>query len=139
MQEQDTRLIPYATWEYDWAHERPAPHRTPLPAAGDEVCYRHDQWGDVVRAEVVSVQSPTDLDDPHLWRVETDGMGRTLLVEGRTVMAQRLDPWPILRLRVPRIGLVDTREARLRGSPGWLPLDWETRHRPLPEFTIAGD
>lgn len=138
MQEQDTRLIPYAAWEYDWAHQRPAPHRTPLPAPGDEVCYRHDHWGDVVRIEVVSVQPLDDVTDQHLWRVETDGAGGVLLVDGRPVFAQRLDPWPTLRLRVPRIGLVDTREARLRGSPGWLPLDWETRFRPTPEFTIVG-
>lgn len=138
MREVDTRFIPYASWEYTWAHERPGPHRTPIPAVGDQVCYRHDSWGPVVRVEVVSVWPLDDVGDPHLWRVEMDGMGNPLALDGRAVFAQRLDPWPILRVRVPRLGLGDTREARLRGSPGWLPLDWETRFRPLPEFTIVG-
>jgi hypothetical protein len=138
MREEHTSMIPYAQWEFAWAHERPAQDRTPTPLVGDEVFYRHDPWGPVVRAEVVWRQPLDDLDDPHLWRVEMDGMGGALLLDGRPVMAQRLDPWPILRLRVLRLGLGDTREARLRGSPGWLPLDWETRFRPLPQFTIVG-
>lgn len=139
LREADTRQIPYSSWEYAWAHERPAQHRTPLPAVGDEVRYRQDPWGPVVAADVVSVWPLDDVDDPHLWRVETDGMGNPLAIEGRPLYAQRLDPWPIVRLRVPRLGLGDTREARLRGSAGWLPLDWETRYRPLPQFTIIGE
>lgn len=141
MREQDTRLIPWAQWEVDWAHRRPAEHRTPLPAAGDEVRYRHDGWGPVWPAEVHWVQPFDDLDDPHLWNIELDGVGGAVLVDGRTVIQQRFDPWPRLHLRVDAPGLthllVDTREARLRGSPGWLPLDWETRYRPMPEFTIV--
>jgi hypothetical protein len=48
-----------------------------------------------------------------------------------------LDPWPMLTLNTPW-GLGMTQEARLRGSAGWLPLDWETRHRPLPDVMIVG-
>lgn len=136
MREAQSWLIPYSASEISWAHERPGQHRTPLPVAGDEVEYRHDSWGPVVRVDVVHVQSLDDIGDPHLWRVELDGFGRPLLLDDRPVMQQRFDPWPVLRLKVPRVGLVDTREARLRGSPGWLPLDWETRFRPMPEFTI---
>lgn len=141
LQESDTRAIPYAAWEYAWAHERPGEHRTTLPAVSDEVAYRHDPWGPVIGVDVVSVWPLDDVDDPHLWRVELDGFGNPLMLDGRPIFAQRLDPWPILRLRLPRklgLGLCDTREARLRGSPGWLPLDWETRYRPMPEFTIVG-
>lgn len=137
MLEADTRYVPYASWEVAWAHERPAPDRTPLPAVGDEVMYRHDPWGAVVAVIVVWVQPLDDLDDPHLWRVQTDGTGRLLLVDGRPVFAQQLDPWPVLRLRVPRLGVGETREARLRGSAGWLPLDWEQRHRPMPDFAVV--
>jgi hypothetical protein len=138
LREVDTRAIPYAAWEYAWAHERPAEHRTPVPAVGDEVLYRHDAWGPAVSVEVVWKQPLDDLDDPHLWRVELDGLGNPLAVDGRPIFAQRIDPWPVLRLRVPRLGLGETREARLRGSPGWLPLDWEARFRPMPQFTIVG-
>lgn len=137
MREADTAAIPYAKWETDWAHRRPAPHRTPLPAPGDEVFYRHDYWLPPVRAEVVSVQSLDDLTDPHLWEMQQDGMGGPLLVDGRQVLAKRFDPWPTLRLQIPGIGLRDTREARLRGSPGWLPLDWETRFRPTPDVVVV--
>jgi hypothetical protein len=137
MREADTQLIPYAPWEVAWARERPAQHRTPLPAPGDEVRYRHDYWGPVVRAEVVSVQPLDDLTDPNLWTVELDGLGNPLQVDGRALIAQKLDPWPTLHLRVPGLGVGISREARLRGAPGWLPLDWESRIRPLPEFTAV--
>lgn len=137
MREEDTKLIPYAPWEVAWARERLAPHRTPAPAVGDEVCYRHDFWGPVVRAEVRWVQPLDDLNDPNLWTIETDGFGNPLQVDGRPVFAQRLDPWPELHVQVPGLGLGVTREARLRGAPGWLPLDWESRFRPLPEFTVV--
>lgn len=137
MLEADTRLISYAQWEIDWAHERQPQQRTPVPAVGDEVLYRHNGWGPVARADVLSVQSETDLDDPHLWRVETDGFGQPVLLDGRPVMQQRFDPWPLVQLRVPGLAQrVETREARLRGSAGWLPLDWELRFRPLPGSII---
>lgn len=137
LREEDTRLIPYASWEYAWAHQRPAQHRTPLPAVGDEVFYRHDYWGSVDRVDILDVQSLDDIDDPHLWRVETDGFGQPFLLEGRPVLMARLDPWPTLILRT-RWGNAQTREARLRGSPGWLPLDWQVRYRPMPEFVVMG-
>jgi hypothetical protein len=139
MREEDTRLVPYSAAEAAWALERPGGHRTPLPAPGDEVEYRHDTWGPVTRAEVVAVQPLDDLDDPHLWTVQTDPMtGRPLLLDGRPVLQQRLDPWPLVRLRVPRLGMGLSREARLRGSAGWLPLDWRERFRPLPDFLQIG-
>lgn len=127
----------YTKAEVDWAHRRPAPDRTPLPSVGDEVMYRHDSGGPVVRAEVVWVQPLDDLSDPHLWQVQTDAFGDPVLLEGRYVRRQRFDPWPLVRLRVPGRGIGETREARLRDSPGWLPLDWESRYRPQPQFTVV--
>lgn len=138
MREEDTRLIPYAASELAWARQRPAPHRVPVPRVGDEVLYRHDYWGPVEQAEALAVQSLTDLDDPMLWQIEVDGFGHPLTLEGRPVISQLLDPWPTVDLRIPGRGVGRTREARLRGSPGWLPLDWETRYRPLPEFAVIG-
>jgi hypothetical protein len=134
--EVDTRLIPYSAAEVAWALERPAPDRSPIPAEGDEVDYRHDPWGPVRRALVLWVQPLDDFDDPHLWMVERDPTGAVLLLEGKPIMAQRLDPWPLLRLQVPGVGIGLSREARLRGSAGWLPLNWRARRRPMPSTLI---
>lgn len=132
-----TALIPYGEWEYRWARERPPRHRTPVPAVGDEVDYRHDPWAEPSRAEVLAVQPLDDITDPNLWTVETrrDGSGQEvpLLVEDRPVLRPHADPWPLLTLRTVH-GVGQSREARLRGSAGWLPLDWRTRYRPLPAF-----
>lgn len=136
MDEADSRGIPYTAAEFTWAHERPARHRTPLPAATDNVLYRHDAWATPVDAAVVWAQPSDDVDDPHLWVVQTDEHGRPVMLHGRPLLVPRPDPWPTLRLKT-RYGLVDTREARLRGSPGWLPLDWAARHRPVPEVSNA--
>jgi hypothetical protein len=129
--------IPHTQQEIEWAHRRPEPHRTPLPVVGDEVMYRHQPWGPVVRAEVTWVQSLDDMSDPHLWQVQTDPTGNPVLLEGKHVLQRRFDPWPVVRLRVPGLGVGETREARLRGSAGWLPLDWEVRFRPEPEFVVV--
>lgn len=128
---------PYTPEEINWAHRRPGPDRTPLPCIGDEVMYRHDSFGPVERAEVVWVQSLDDLSDPHLWQVQVDGQGNPVLLDGRHVLLQRFDPWPLVHLRIPGRGVGETREARLRGSPGWLPLDWESRSRPSPDFVVV--
>ncbi len=132
--EADSRPIPYTRAEFDWAHDRPARCRVPVPTEGDTVFYRHDPWAAPTEARVEWVQPADDLDDPHLWDVQVDEHHRPLLHQGRPVMKPKLDPWPLLRLKT-RFGLVDTREARLRGAPGWLPLDWESRWRPVPEVS----
>lgn len=135
MREEQTRGIPLGEHEFAWARNRPAADRTPLPEAGDDVLYRHDEWGDVMPATVEWVQPADDHDDPMLWRVDRDpATGGVFLHEGKPMFVAVPDPWPSLRLKVPGLGLVTTREARLRGSPGWLPLDWERRRRPLPYF-----
>lgn len=137
MPEELTRGVPYDAAEFAWARRRPAPHRTPLPSVGDEVLYRHDAWAEPVRAEVLSVQPLDDHDDPHLWTVQVDPLsGQPILLEGKPLFVATDDPWPKLTLNVPGIGRVVTREARLRGAPGWLPLDWRERTRPSPTFHI---
>jgi hypothetical protein len=134
--EADSRPIPYARAEFDWAHERPAPHRVRTPTAGDTILYRHDAWGPPTDAAVDWVQPADDIDDPHLWTPMVDEHDRPIMFQGQPVMRQKIDPWPQLRLRT-RWGTVITREARLRGSPGWLPLDWQARYRPIPEMSTA--
>ena len=127
--------VVYTPNEYAWARRRPAPDRTPIPGVGDEVYYRHVESGPVVRATVLAVQDLEDFTDPNLWYFQTDDQGQPVLIDGEMVLAQTYDPWPELTLQT-LYGLGIAREARLRESPGWLPLDWETRSRPAPRIVI---
>lgn len=107
--------------ELQWVRNRPSESRPPYPRVGDAVLYRSNEWHDPVPAEVIAVDVQED-DQHMLWP----------------------DPWPLCRLRVPvvipdskrdvsglllpgaatgRPSLVETREARLEGSAGWLPAD----------------
>ena len=73
-----------------------------LPQPGDHVLYRHHEFGDITDALVLDVPAP-DENDP---------------------MEQVGDqPWRVLLLQTGH-GRVLTREARVRGSAGWLPLTW---------------
>jgi len=129
--------LPYTAEDYAWARRRPAPERALIPAVGDEVMYRHDEMGPVFHADVLGVQSLDDVEDPNLWYVQTDASGSPVLIDGRKVLARAFDPWPELTLRVyfpggSREGCA--REARLPGTCGWLPLDWEQRQARLTQF-----
>lgn len=135
MDELLTRAVPIGSDEIAWAHERPAEHRVPVPAVGDQVLYRHNAWEPPTEAEVLDVQPLDDLDDPHLWRVPLGPDGQPVQLDGRAIIAQRADPWPRLTLRTV-YGVGVTREARVRGSAGWLPLDWESRYRPAPAGAV---
>lgn len=104
--------------EVAWAHNRPTAHRTPAPKIGDKVKYRANSWRDdeILDAEILDVQ----WDHP-------DDMQLT------TPNGPHPDPWPWVILgyevnKVPK--MVRTREARLDGSAGWLPLDWQRWPRP---------
>ena len=134
------RGLPATPSQSSWAISRPGPRRVPQPQVDDEVLYRHNSWETPVRATVTWVQPADDIDDPNLWQAQTDGSGGTVLVEGKPVFVQNPDPWVRVHLAVHAgqvsgmIGgfTVETREARLPGSPGWLPMDWQTRWRPMP-------
>jgi hypothetical protein len=134
------------------ARNRPLSERSPLPLTGDRVWYRRHEWdrdptsGEHVPPElavVVEVQDPLDTSDqdyvdgvgwvrdPNLWHLVRDIHGRPIrqpMVDGGALRyAPVADPWPWVRLQRPN-GIVDgTREARLRGSAGWMPLDYLTR------------
>lgn len=130
-----SRLVPYTAIEVDSIRCRPFAERTPLPAVGDEVLCRLHEWEDPHPATVDSVQPLDDVDDPHLFRPDMDPFGDLILLEGRPVLMALDDPWVTLWLTVDlgsRTLATHTREARLRGSAGWLPLDWKARRRPLP-------
>jgi hypothetical protein len=148
--EQASRLVPISAEEIYWARRRPEQHRTPIPRTDDWVLYRDDQWStELWRARVLQVQSMTDehpdwghpREDANMFIFRADvplvpdGHGGLLDVP-EDWFEPHPDPWPVLRLRIyppnrtPR--LVDTREARVRGAAGWLPLDWRARYRPVP-------
>jgi hypothetical protein len=116
--------------EFDWTMHRPGPRRVPLPAAGDRVLYRHRHFADVTPASVLEVQ-PVPVDDAEYESRTVCGPTGLPVVDGagRRVMARVPDPWVTLRLATDW-GHVDTREARLRGSAGWLPALGESRQYP---------
>lgn len=133
--------------EYEYARSRPYPERTPIPRVDDELFYRHNGGSpNTYRIQVTWVQSLEDMEDPNLWYFQTLPDGITpLIIEGQQVLARAKDPWPLIRGRLMEptrdrgnnIDLstgreIETREARMRMSAGWLPLDWETRPQPVP-------
>jgi len=131
-----TRPVPWDRIEITWARNRPHHERPPLPAAGDQVWYRRHDWchnlgsGETEEPEMVTVveaQSLDDRTDPNLWHHVKDAFGRPIHDAGIPRMAPVADPWPWIRVRRPNGLIAETREARLRGSAGWLPLDYLDR------------
>lgn len=102
--------------------------------------FRLKEWEQPWPATVQRVQPLDDVDDPHLFTVEMDSRGEVLMLEGRPVLTGDPDPWLIVWCRIegPNGVVVHShaREARLRGSAGWLPMDWKGRHRPLPASLV---
>lgn len=141
--------------EYEAARRRPASQRTPLPAVDDELFYRHNGGSpNVYRIVVTWVQSLEDQSDPNLWYFQTNPDGSPFLIEGQQVLARAWDPWPLIRARLLEPThdwggsnldlaagrIIETREARMRMSAGWLPLDWETKPQPGPlGFLVVGE
>ena len=106
---------------------------------GDRVCYRRDNWADPVLATVVEVQDLDDHDDPNLWQEVKDTQGQPIYDgSGEPLYVPVADPWPWVLLSPDDAPgrLAQTREARLRGSAGWLPLHWRTRHVRLPSEVV---
>ena len=126
-----SRGVPWSQDELDWQGCRPPAHRVPIPAPGDTVLVRLDAWDEPVEAVVDRVQPVDDLSDPHLAQIVVGEDGVVLDHEGYPVMELASDPWVLVWLKIGPVR-THTREARLRGVPGWLPLDWRTRWRPLP-------
>jgi len=107
-----------------WARCRPLARRTVLPAVGARVGYRKDAHGPIIPATVVSVDLGNRA-DPNVWRyrVLDPTKGPELDELGQRVMELVDDPWPDVVLHLDGMpGVHPTREARLPGSPGWLPM-----------------
>lgn len=150
-EELPTRLIPFTGEEAAYARNRQLEERPPWPRVGDEVYFRRHEWdvdGDLHLMRVVDVQDPGDTTSvwatnlvQHLRHNDT---GEPLhYSDGRPVLAPLDDPLPWVHLRwegdIPKgaptwLGHVQmTFESRMRGSPGWLPLNYqETRRLHLP-------
>lgn len=150
MDEIATRWVPWQQNEFSHVHNRPHAERPPLPAPGDQVWYRRYDWNVDERTgehhepelvTVIEVQHPDDTElvcnlpdigpvrDLNLWHLVRDNLtGQPLYgIDGQPWYVHVADPWPWLRMRRPNGLLAETREARLRGSAGWLPLDYRTR------------
>lgn len=137
----------YAPGEFERARRRPKAEQTPIPQVGDRLFYRHREGSpNVYAVEVVAVQSLEDFSDPNLWYLQTDAAGQPRYVEGQLVLAQAHDPWPMVTLELvepivedhlPAGIQFETREARMRGSVGWLPLDYATRAQAAPSILIV--
>lgn len=100
-----------------WAWERRPGEREPVPHVGEHVLFRPEDWAEPVPAVVTAVQDMRRHNDghgggdpdPHVW----DEYG-----------LPRPDPWPWVTMRIgddPHSGReVKSKEARARGSAGWL-------------------
>lgn len=101
---------------------RPPWRRTDLPYVGQRVKYRHEEYGLLVDAEILSVDMENRR-DPCVWCYIMDPAlpGRPLEINGIRQMELVDDPWPSVRLATSEGFVCDTRESRFPGSPGWLP------------------
>ena len=94
--------------------------RTDLPRRGQRVKYRHEEYGPLVDAEILSVDME-NRHDPCVWAYVLDASRNPVTINGVRQMVTVADPWPSVRLSTVHGFIVDTREARFPGSPGWLP------------------
>lgn len=128
--------FPVTAEQIAWARRRPPGERTAMPREGQRVGYRHWPLGEVIEARIISVNLDSR-DDFNVWRFVLDGQGRPVEVGGQRVMERVDDPWPSVLLDTrsedgteTNFGMIETREARIEGSPGWLP--WR------PDFATSG-
>lgn len=108
------------------ARWRPEAQRTPIPAVGDRVLFRPTEEAGLVMATVLEVtyHDPEGV-DWNCWRVRTNPETATPVYDddGNVILDPHPDAWPTLLLKVDgQASHVVTREARLPGSAGWLPL-----------------
>lgn len=152
--ELDTRPIPIEHREVSYALNRPEHERTPVPRIGDRVFYRRHEWDqNPPLATVLAVADLEDRSDPNLWHPIRDNMTSVPILDPdgpRVVRAPDPLPWVDLVAddvdardedgKPIRCPVCDTHhrnpartwEARVRGMPGWLPLNWRERPVRLP-------
>lgn len=144
--ELETRLLPLQAIEGAYARNRLQADQAGWPQIGWEVFYRRDEWtadDELYRMRVVDVQSPDDQTSEwalNLWETVRDEHGNPVHIGDRLAIRLVDDPWPWVVLRwegeVPK-GMEHvwktrpqmTFESRVRGGPGWLPLDYPARRQ----------
>jgi hypothetical protein len=113
-----------------WAHRRQPHEREAVPEPGERLLFRQLDFGEAVPAVVDQVQDMTDpaahwgphdglgQADPNVWGFDEQGRIRL-----------KADPWPWVAVRIIRPGDDGgeylavpqwCKEARVRGSAGWL-------------------
>lgn len=142
-----TRVWPWSERELAWQRMRPPALRTPLPCLGARLWFRFDRFAEPEAATAVQVpdlgrgwrwedlEPGASTPDPWVWQLRRDNSTAQPVLDSMGLPCVELlpDPQPVIVCRVAsRPGLHAAREARLRGSPGWLPLDWRERWRPGP-------
>ena len=142
-----TRAFPWSELELAWQRVRPPEHRVPLPRTGQRVYVRLDRFYEPLPARVAwapdlergwrweDLEPGASTPDAWTWQLRRDNLtGRPVLDAMGLPRVELLpDPQPVIGVRVDGWpSILETREARLRGSPGWLPLDWRERWRPGP-------
>jgi hypothetical protein len=123
---------PWDPSEIAWGLRRPAAYHTPIPRVGERVLVRVQAFAPLADAQVLGVEPWDSYDDHYLWHVVTDAAGQPERDGlGNRLLRPAPDPWPWLLLASPW-GRFTIREGRVRGGPGWWPLDWERRWYPVP-------
>jgi hypothetical protein len=98
-------------------HGRPPHKRTAIPNPGDQVHYVRHEWGDPEPATVLQVQSVYERSGPGGLRPR----GPDEPVDPNLHINRGGDPMPLLLLMTADGLYTWTREARVRGSAGWMP------------------
>lgn len=134
--------LPWDSAELAWQARRPVTHRTPSLALGLHLLFRPVAWSDELIPIVVTAIQDLDSDearrDPNVYDKMTNPEHTRVLTDplGQPLTRLREDPWPWIHFQVlddqgqPYGAVRSCREARLRGSAGWLPLDHARRERP---------
>ena len=108
-------------------HGRRANERPPKPAPGDVVSLRTFPHGPLVEAVVEDVLEDENDPNTHQYVVPHASRGPVVGPDGERLRELVWDPWWTVRLKVVdahgATAYVETREARLPGSPGWLPRE----------------
>lgn len=99
--------------------------RTRKPDPGDAVWYRHIYGGTLHAARVVAVLEQPEDPSTHRYVISDPTRGPDLHPVTNEPLRELVDdPWWSVRLKVDGMpGTVDTREARIAGSPGWLEME----------------
>ncbi|HEY6021599.1 MAG TPA: hypothetical protein VIY48_17550 [Candidatus Paceibacterota bacterium] len=162
------RLVQLSNAEAGYARNRLPEDKPPTPKVGDRVYFRREAWAsdeDLFPMRVVEVQDPNDTTSEfatnlcqHLRHHITGGP--LFFPDGKPVVVPLPDPWPWIKMvwdgEPPatheenwkhRVQM--TFESRMRGSPGWLPMNYvETRqiryegdipYVPMPSFRFNGE